>query len=86
MGEKKKIHLLMIGYPTEVRARSALKSFLSAYLPETGKGGCVRTEDGSWTGADQYRRFVIVVFGAASEIMAQEWLQASLAKLKENRP
>jgi hypothetical protein len=81
-GKKKKIHLLLASYPTEARARSALKGFRSAYLPEAGQGGSLLTEDGSWTRAERYRRLVVIVFGAPSESDAEELVQASLAKLK----
>jgi Family of unknown function (DUF6599) len=80
---KKKTHLLLVGYPTEARSQAALRGFRSAYLPEAAQGGSVLTEDGSWTRAERYRRFVVIVFGAPSKSDAERMVQASLTKLKE---
>jgi hypothetical protein len=84
--DNKKIHLLIVGYPTRARARSAVKSFISGYLPEAGQNRAVLTEDGTWTRADRCLRLVVIVFGAPSESDAAGWAEAVLSRLEEKCP
>jgi hypothetical protein len=78
-----KIRLLIVDYPSEARAGSALVSFKSAYMPETGQNNSVRTEDNTWTKIEQYRNFFIVVLGTAIKYDADRRVQATIAKIKE---
>jgi len=78
-----KIRVLIVGYPSEARARSALVSFKSAYMPESGQNSSVRTEDNTWTKIDHYRKFVIAVFGTALQSDAEDLVQSIVAKIKE---
>ena len=68
---KHKVRLLLVRYPTAARARSAYAGFRSAYLPEAGPSPAVRTEDGAWTKAELYQKFVIIVFGAGHPAEAE---------------
>jgi hypothetical protein len=77
-----KLRLLVIRYPTSAKARSAWTGFRSAYLPEAGPGGAVRTEDGLWTKAERYQKFVLIVFGAQQQAEADLWLQTLLKNIK----
>ncbi|MBA4395277.1 MAG: hypothetical protein C0407_17135, partial [Desulfobacca sp.] len=81
--EKDKVHLLVVRYPSEVRARSAFTGFRSAYLPEAGPSHAVRTEDGRWTKMDRFQEFVIIVFGTPHQSEADNLCQSLVAKIKE---
>lgn len=59
--------LLVVRYQTPEAAAEGLAAFVSAYMPEAGKKGIVRTEDGKWTACRLERRVVTVVFAAGSE-------------------
>ena len=83
---KDKLCVLLIHYPTVTRARSALAGFQSAYLPEAGPDGAVRTEDGAWTKAVLYQRFVLIVFGAQQRSEADQWLETLLKNIKGVEP
>ena len=78
-----KIRVLIVGYPSEASARSALESFKSAYMPEAGQNNSVRTEDNTWTKIEHYRKFVVVVFGTALQSDAEQLVQSTVAKIKE---
>lgn len=84
--EKNKLCVLLIRYPTAASARSALASFRSAYLPEAGPVGAVRTEDGAWTKAILHQRFVLIVFGAQQQSEADQWLETLLKNIKGVEP
>jgi hypothetical protein len=73
----KKIHLLVIRYPTTQEAEEALQSFKKAYMPEAGEKESLQTEDKKWTGARRQREFVLIVFGAPRETDARELIQAT---------
>ncbi|MGA3086593.1 MAG: DUF6599 family protein [Thermodesulfobacteriota bacterium] len=79
----KKIRVLIVRYPSEARALSALVSFKSAYMPDSGQNSFVRTEDHTWTKIEHYRNFVVVVFGTALQSDAEDLVQSTVAKLKE---
>jgi hypothetical protein len=59
--------LLVVRYQTPETAAEGLAAFVSAYMPDAGKKGIIRTEDGKWTSCRRMGRTVTVVFGAASE-------------------
>jgi len=79
-----KIRLLIVGYPSEARARSALASFKSAYMPESGQNSSVRTEDNTWTKIEHYRKVIIIVFGTTFQSDAEHLVQSTVAKIKED--
>lgn len=78
-----KIRELIVRYPSKAKARSALDSFKSAYMPEAGQENSVRTEDNTWTKIEHYRKYIIVVFGAQLQSDADRLIQSTVAKLKE---
>lgn len=73
----KKIHLLLIRYPTVQEAEEALQSFKKAYVPEAGEKESLQTEDKKWTGVRRQREFILIVFGAPRETDARELIQAT---------
>jgi hypothetical protein len=79
----KKIRVLIVRYPSEAKALSALVSFKSAYMPDVGQNSSVRTEDNTWTKIEYYRKFVIIVFGTALQSDAERLVQSTVAKIKE---
>jgi hypothetical protein len=82
---KNKLRLLLVRYPTAARARSAYASFRSAYLPEAGPGGAVRTEEGAWTRAERFNNFIGIVFGASDPAEAEQWVQTTVAQFKKEK-
>jgi hypothetical protein len=77
-----KVHLVLVRYPSETQALDGLSSFRKAYLPDARGRKIVKTEDAKWTGAMQYRVFVVIAFGAASEADADGLLKATEINLK----
>jgi hypothetical protein len=75
-----KVRLLVVRYPEAVRAAKALRSFLSAYMPDAAGPGRVQTENGVWTAVRQSGRIVAVVFDATSEAAADELLAGVFAR------
>ena len=63
--------LLLIRYPEEAAAASALQSFLGAYLPGADGRGMAQKSDGQWVGAIQRKEFVCVVLDAVSSALAR---------------
>jgi hypothetical protein len=80
---KEKVHLLIVRYPSEARARAGFSSFKATYLPESGPSNAVRTEDGRWTKLDRFQEFVIIVFGTQHQSEAEGLCQSTVAKIKE---
>lgn len=76
-----KVHLVMVRYPSQDKAAAAEASFRSAYMPEAGQEGRLRTEDGRWTGTMRERDLWVGVFGAASEEDLARILDMVLGKL-----
>ena len=79
---QEKVHLVLIRYPSEKRALDGMASFKKAYLPEARTKDIVRTEDGKWAGAEHYKWFVTLVFGAATEADAERLLQVTEINMK----
>ncbi len=77
----RRIHLLLIRYPTEKEAEAALQNFKKTYMPETLDKAFLRTEDKKWTGAKRQREFVLIVFGGGSAKEAEELIQATEEKV-----
>jgi hypothetical protein len=77
-----KVHLVLLRYLSETEALAGLSSFRKAYLPEARDRKIIKTEDGKWTGAVQYGRSVVIIFGAASEADGDNLLKATEANLK----
>jgi hypothetical protein len=86
-GEKNRLRLLLLRYPTDARARTALSSFKTAYLPESFPvGSVVQTEDGTWTGTTGEGNYVMVVFGAGEPAEAERFMRDTLERFKKEKP
>lgn len=80
---KNKIRVLIVCYPSEARAASAFAGFRSAYMPEADRNNLVRTEDQTWTKAETYREFIVIVFGTPLPSQAEDLVQSIVLKIKE---
>lgn len=78
-----RLRILVIRYPSADKALSAHSNFINTYLPEAKAQGPVQTEDGLWTGAEHFRKQVIIVFGARESSEAEQWIQTVIKKIKE---
>jgi hypothetical protein len=76
-----KIRVLIVRYPSESRAVSAFAGFRSAYLNGADRNNTVRTEDQTWTRAEHFREFIVVVFGARIRSQAEDIIQSIVSKL-----
>lgn len=79
---QKKVHLVLVRYPTEKEAGSGMQSFKKAYMPEAGAKDRIQTEDHKWTLARRYRNFVYIVFGAPTEGDGDELMRATEQKVQ----
>ncbi len=79
--DKQKIQLLLIRYPDLKEAGDAHQSFIKVYLPDAGGRDRLRTEDGKWTFARQRNEFLVIVFGAPTEVEAEVLIKAIVEKL-----
>lgn len=80
--EGKRMHLVLVRYPTEKRAQDGLQSFVKAYMPEALASGSVKTEDGKWTRTRVHGEFLAIVFGAPTEAEGEKLLAAAETNLK----
>jgi len=77
---KERTFVLIVGYPTEAGARSALASFAKAYkLGADGMGEA----GGAWTGAEAEGRQVIIALRAQDRAVARRLIDSGKMKLKE---
>ena len=77
---KERTFVLIVGYPTEAGARSALASFAKAYkLGADGMGEA----GGAWTGAEAEGRQVIIALRAQDRAAARRLIDSGKMKLKE---
>ncbi len=82
--EEGKPYLLLVKYPSTPAARTALRSFLNAYMPDAIQG-IVQTENGKWTATDSHSRYVAVVFDAPSDRWALSLLETVRGELEVKR-
>lgn len=80
-----KARLILIQYPTEESAKSALDSFLEAIIPDS-RDGVYRLDKGTWIAAKSSGRFVAVVFDAPTEEQARSLIGSTLAKVEVQKP
>jgi hypothetical protein len=59
-----RVHLVILRYPGEARARAAIAGFRKAYMPEASATGIARTENGKWTVTELWGPYVFVLFDA----------------------
>jgi hypothetical protein len=65
--EKKRSTLLVVAYASGEKAGAALKSFKAAYMPEAGRSGVVRIENGTWTAAKADGRFLVLALDGSGK-------------------
>jgi len=68
---KDKFYLLLIQYPSPGKGIEALTSFKKAYMPDSEGQYSVRTENGKWTKAGLQKEFVMIIFDAPDELLAE---------------
>lgn len=54
--------LLLVEYPSDVRAREAFDTVITHYMPEAAETGYARMEDGTFTGIQRTNRFLVMIF------------------------
>jgi len=79
---KDKTFLLLIEYPNQQLATKAFQSFVKAFMPEASSSGSVRMENGKWSAARSYRKYVTVVFDAPSQEKAEELIRTARKNLE----
>jgi hypothetical protein len=82
-GKEGKTFLLMIEYPTRVKADSAFLSFVKAYMPGAPLTKAARIENGKWTMAQVYQKHIIIVFDALSQKSGEALIGATRQRLQE---
>ena len=80
---KEKTFVLLVGYPDEARASSALAAFRKAYRLDAG--GMARDEGGTWTGAEAEGPRIIIALHAPAAETVRQLIDATKMKLKEER-
>lgn len=68
---KDKFYLLLIRYPFPGKAIEALTNFKKAYMPDSEGRHSVKTENGKWTKAGLQKEFIMIVFDALDEPLAE---------------
>jgi len=76
-----KTFVLLVGYPSEARAASALATFRKTYRLDAG--GMAQAEDGMWTGAEAEGPRIIIAFHAPAAEVVRQLIDATRKKLKE---
>ncbi len=76
-----KTFVLLVGYPSEDKARSAFATFGKAYKLDAG--GMVQAEDGAWTGAVVEGPHIIIALHAPKAEVVRQLMDATKMKLKE---
>ena len=56
--------LLLVRYPTEIRAKQALEKFLAGHLPGADREGIARSREGTWAAARAAGDLVVAVLDA----------------------
>jgi hypothetical protein len=80
-----KLRLILVQYPAEESAKSALESFVKAIIPDS-RDGVYRLEKGTWVAAKSSGRFVAVVFDVPTEEQATSFIGSTLAKVEVQKP
>jgi hypothetical protein len=57
--------VLLVSYSEEEKSGKAFTHFMKHYLPDADAGGIERIEDGKWSGAAQFGRYITAMFNAA---------------------
>lgn len=80
-GEKDKTFLLVVQYPGKDLAEKAFHRFAKTFMPEATSLKTVKTENGKWTTARLYQKYVLVVFDAPSVEKTEQLIEAVVKKL-----
>jgi len=79
-------YVLVVAYPDEAAATSALASFKGAFIPGAGDAETVETGAGAFTSAVRHGRYVVVVLDAASRDAADMLRLATTARVTQLAP
>jgi hypothetical protein len=77
-------YVLIIDYPGELKARSALATFRKAYLPDVA-AGIVELADGTWTGAEINGSHIVIVLQAPNPETARQLIDETNLRIKEEQ-
>ncbi|RJR49260.1 MAG: hypothetical protein C4576_07195 [Desulfobacteraceae bacterium] len=77
--------LLLAAYPSEGKAREALQDVLKHYLPDGGKEGIARLENGKWSAVASVGRFVAFVPEAENRDLSKALVSEALASVSRVR-
>ena len=83
--QKEKIHLLLIEYPSVVRADEAFGRFNKAYLTDAAGKVPVKTENNKWTAAEKRGSYLVIVFDAPDSEYALKIVELTTARLREGK-
>jgi hypothetical protein len=72
---KDKLYLLLIRYPSPEKGIEAFTSFKKTYMPDSEGRYSVKTENGKWTKAGPNKEFVMIVFDAPDEPLAERLMK-----------
>ncbi|MFQ6113840.1 MAG: DUF6599 family protein [bacterium] len=67
---QKRYFLLIVKYANAGDAEMAHHDFVTSYLPELAEEQIVQIEDGTWTGCQREKNYVIIVFNAPTKEQA----------------
>lgn len=80
---KDKTFLLLIQYPGEIEAKKAFNKFINAYMPEVSSSNkIIKTENGKWTSAKNYKKHIVLVFDSPDQEKVEELIEKVMKKLK----
>jgi hypothetical protein len=82
--KKSKAYLLLIGYPNEAKARSALATFRKAYM-QNAADSIAELADGTWTGAEIDGSRIVIALHAPNQETARQLIAETEMRLKEER-
>jgi hypothetical protein len=82
---KDRVHLLIVKYPSQLRADEAFKGFKKAYMNDGAARISVKTENNKWTSATEYGDYLVIVFDAPDEPFAKQMIEQTAERLKEGK-
>jgi hypothetical protein len=80
---KERTFVLLVGYPDEARAKSALAAFRKTYGLDAGS--MAQAEDGTWTGAEAEGSAIVIALHAPAAGVVRQLIDATKMRLKEER-
>jgi hypothetical protein len=82
---KEKVHLLLVQYPSLIRAEDALRSFKKGYLADGIGKNPIKTENNKWTAAEKHGNYLVIVFDAPDAQFALQMIELAAERLKEGK-